>query len=230
MAEEVKKEGEVEVVEGTVEAEIIKEETPEVKPEAIPETVPLAVYLDLKKDMKALEKEIGKSKNSDKSTVAIEGLEELKKKYDDVNPDFIADLLESATKQATKNLEDKFTPAIKKIEDDKKQEAFDKAFDSLFDKTIKDNPDLPKNIDKEAIKELAITPKYRNVPLADILNKMYGSNEGRDSSENEIRNGSDVVDNVVDFSKITDDQKNAIMDDPKSRKKYFDWLDTQTGR
>ena len=221
------------VKEGTVEAEIIKQE-PEVQSEdkKTPETVPLRVYLDLKEDLKNLKHEIKESTSSSKATaIEIEGLEDLTKKYPDVNAEFIQDMLSSATKSAEKKIEAKYSPIIERQEIEKKQIAFDRAFDNLFDKTLQDNPDLPKNIDKDAIKALATTPQYRNVPLSEILLKMYSTDTpGRSSSENEARSGADVVDDIVSFDKITPEQKTRIMADEKTRKNYFNWLDTQTGR
>lgn len=223
------------VKEGTVEAEIAKTEPQaqegEKKPDAAPETVPLAVYLELKEDLKTLKSEIKESKGSSKTRAEIQGLDELTKKYPDVNEEFIKDMLSSATIEASRKIEEKYSPIIERQEAEKKQAAFDRAFDSLFEKTLQDNPDLPKNIDKEVIKELASTPKYRNVPLSDILLRMYSVGEkGKSSSENAARSAADVVDDVVDFSKIDSEQKKRIMGNEKTRKEYFNWLDTQTGR
>lgn len=233
MAEEVKvtesKQEEI-AKEGTMDSVLPKEDTLEPKiEEKVPETVPLAVFLDLKQDMKDLKESIKNSKDSNKSSVLSEGLEDLTKKYPDVSPEFIEDLLSSATKQATKKIEEKYTPIIKKQEDKDKQVEFDTAFDALYKKTLDENPDLPKTVNKQIIKDLAITAKYRNTPLVDIITSMYGSPDGKSSSENETRNGSDIVDEVVSFDKITDEQKKAIMADPKARTKYFSWLDEQVG-
>ncbi len=51
------------------------------------------------------------------------------------------------------------------------QQKFDKAFDEIYYKAFVDYPDLPKNVDKEAIKKIAITPEYRNTPVSDIIRK-----------------------------------------------------------
>lgn len=217
--------------EGTVAAEVAKVEVPDVKSEKAPETVPLAVFLDLKKDLKDLKSELETAKSSEKSSVQAEGFADLTSKYPDVSADFIKDMLGAATLEAQKKIEQKYNPIIEKQEQKEKQIAFDTAFNNLFEKTLQDNPDLPKTIDKELVKELALTPKYINVPLSDILIKMYGSNNtGKASSENEARTGADVVEDVVDFNKITPEQKNAILADDKARVKYFNWLDTQVGR
>lgn len=213
-------------VEGTVNDLLPKEETlPELK------VVPEAAFLSLKNELKELKKELKESKSSEQKAVLIAGMDELTRKYPDVSPEFIKDMLSSATKEATKSIEDKYTPIIAKQEQKEKQIAFDKAFDNLYEKTLKDNPEIPTNIDKDVIKALAVTPQYRNTPLADILIKLYGQNtEGKSSSENDMRTGAERVDDIVNFDKITPAQKSAIMDDPKARAKYFNWLDTNTGR
>lgn len=225
------------VKEGTVESEIAKNQS-EVAPKVenksetkVQETVPLAVYLDLKEEVKSLRHDIKEAKTSSKSNVEIQGLSELTSKYPDVNEDFIRDMLSSATSEATKKIEAKYSPIIEKQELEKKQVAFDIAFNNLFSKTIQENPDLPKTIDKELVKELASTPKYRNTPLSEILIKMYAvDTQGKSSSENEARSGADRIDDIVSFDKITPEQKKNIMADEKTRKKYFNWLDTQAGR
>lgn len=217
--------------EGTVAAEVAKVEVPETKSDKAPETVPLAAFLDLKKDLKILKSELEDAKSSEKSSVQAEGFADLTSKYPDVSSDFIKDMLGAATLEAQKKIEQKYNPIIEKQEQKEKQIAFDTAFNNLFEKTLQDNPDLPKTIDKELVKELALTPKYINVPLSDILIKMYGSNNtGKSSSENETRTGADIVEDVVDFNKITPEQKTAILADDKARVKYFNWLDTQVGR
>lgn len=223
---------EVKDVEGSVEAEINKVNQ-EVAPSETskPDTVPLSVYLDLKEDLKNLRKEIKQSSTENKSTIEVNGITDITKKYPDVNEDFIKDILFTATKEATSKIESKYSPIIERQEKAEKQATFDRAFDNLYNKVISDNPDLPKNIDKDLVKELASTPKYQNVPLADILLKMYGTvSEGRSSSENSMRSSGDRVDEIVSFDKITPEQKNAIMADPTARSKYFNWLDTQVGR
>lgn len=214
--------------EGSVEAVVVEEKSNETK---TPDTVPLSVYLELKDDFKTLKREIKEASSANQEKIEARGLSELTQKYPDVSPEFIQDMLNSATKEATKKIEEKYTPIIQKQEIEKKQMEFDRAFDNLFEKTLQENPELPSTIDKELVKELALTPKYRNVPLSEILIKMYASPQtGKASSENDMRSSSDRVSDVVDFGKISDEQRKAIMEDPKVRQKYFDYLDTQTGR
>lgn len=211
--------------------ETIDSITPKEESTIEPKVVPEAAFLQLKSELKAIKKELKEATSSEKKHIVSEGIADLTIKYPDVSPEFIQDMLNSATIEATKKIEAKYSPIIEKQEQEKKQAAFDSAFNNLFEKTLNDNPDLPKDIDKEAIKELASTPKYRNTPLSEILFKMYKPvTTEKSSSENEMRSGADRVEDIVSFDKITSDQKKAIMDDPKARAKYFSWLDTQVGR
>lgn len=210
--------------EGTVEAEIAKV-APETKKE---ETVPLSVYLALKDDVKELKKEIRDSKESNKPKITIEGVKDLAKKYPDVSEDFIADILGSATSQAAIEIDKKYTPLLAKQDEKEKQEAFDKAFTNVYNKALQDNPDLPVDkIDKDVIKTLALTPAYRNVPIADIITKIYGGEPaGKSTTENDMRSGADREIGTVDLSKpLTREQEDAVLADPVARKKYFDKMD-----
>lgn len=49
---------------------------------------------------------------------------------------------------------------------------------------------------------------------------------GKSTSENDTRTAGDSAEEVVDFSKITKEQKDKVLADPKSREKYFKYLDT----
>lgn len=218
-------------VAGTVAAEVVKTEEAEPKTVKNAETVPLSVYLTLKDDVKELKKEIKEAKAS-KKDIASAGIEELSKKYPDVSEDFIRDILENASSKAQLEIEKKYTPIIQKQQLEKQQEVFDKAFDKVFKEAVEANPELPKNLDKEAIKTLALTPSYKNTPLAEIIKKLYGGIEvkGKSSAENDMRSGADRQEGNVDFAKMTPSQRSQVMADPKARQKYFDYLDTAVGR
>jgi hypothetical protein len=212
-----------EVVEGSVEAQLTVDTPVEKKVD----TVPLSVYLELKEDLKSLKHEMKESKGANQAKVEAQGVKELARKYPDVNEDFINDMLSSATQEATKKIEEKYSPIIERQDMEKKKIAFDVAFDKLFDKTMTNNPELPRTIDKELVKELASTPKYRNTSLSEILTKMYGGEvKGKSSSENDTRSAPDRIDDTVDFQKVTAEQRKAILSDPKAKAKYYAYLDT----
>lgn len=214
-------------VDGAVD-EILKDLPEEQKTE--PKVVPEAAFLELKSELKALKKELKDAKTSEQKAVIVSDIRDLTEKYPDVDKSFIQDILNSATIEATKKIEEKYTPILQKQEQEKKIQEFNKAFDNLYEKTLNENPELPSNIDKEIVKTLAMTPAYRKIPLSEVIKKIYGESvQDKTTTENDMRVGADKIDDIVSFEKITEEQKKAIMSDEKSRKKYFNWLDTQVG-
>jgi hypothetical protein len=214
-------------VDGAVD-EILKDLPEEQKTE--PKVVPEAAFLELKSELKALKKELKDAKTSEQKAVIVSDIRDLTEKYPDVDKSFIQDILNSATIEATKKIEEKYTPILQKQEQEKKIQEFNKAFDNLYEKTLNENPELPSNIDKEIVKTLAMTPAYRKIPLSEVIKKIYGESvQDKTTTENDMRVGADKIDDIVSFEKITPEQKKAIMSDEKSRKKYFNWLDTQVG-
>lgn len=192
------------------------------------ETVPLSVYLSLKDDMKELKKSIKEASDSSKNRVTVNGVSELAQKYPDVSVDFINDLLSTATIQAEQNALSKVTPILEQQKIKEQRDLFERKFEEIFQKALKDNPDLPENVDKNLIKSLIKTPEYRSKKISEILVSIYGSQmKGKSSSENETVISAGDIETISDFSKITPSQKEFIMNDEKSRKKYFDWLDKQ---
>jgi len=211
--------------EGSVEAEIAKV-APEAKKDS--PTVPLSVFLDLKNELKEAKQAIKESSGSKKPEVTIEAVKDLAKKYPDVEKDFIEELLSISVTEAEKRIEQKYTPLLTKQDEREKAIAFNTAFDNVFNKALKDNPDLPTDkIDKEVIKALATTPAYQKTPIADIIVKLYGNQvAGRETTENNTRGGADREIETVDLNRpLTREQEDAVLADPVARKKYFDALD-----
>lgn len=219
--------------EGTVEAEVDKLAISKEKlaEETVKDTVPLSVFLDLKKDLKELKQDLKEAKTSQKSNVASAGIEELVGKYPNVEPELLQDLISLAKTQAVRELDSKYSPILEKQKFKDEKENFDKAFNTVYNKALKDNPELPKNIDKELIKTLVLTPKYKSVKISDILTQIYPSVvTGKSASENVTATAGGDVETITNFDKITPEQKKLIMNDATARQKYFNWLDTQTGR
>ncbi len=194
----------------------IEAPAPEAKKE---ETVPLSVYLALKDDVKELKQELKarpQSKAEEKATIKA-----FTEKYPDTDPDAISAIIQMAVSE----VEAKYTPIIERQESEKKQEAFDKQFDIIFDKALALNPDS-KDVDKEVIKALALTAQYNNTPVADLIKKVYPtSTVGKATTENDMRATGDAVERIVDIDSITPEQRSQIIADPKLRQEYFDKLD-----
>lgn len=215
-----------EAQEGSVAAEIDGAQ-PEKKQAHESQTVPLSAYLDLKNDVKELKQALKeRDSKADTSAAVAAGVADLAAKYPDVNVDFIADMVAASTKKAQETIESKYSPIIERQEAEKKAEKFEKAFENAKAKVVEENPDLP-TVDWDAIKALALTPNYINLPLADVVQKVYGGiiNKGRATSENDMRGGADRVDDIVDFGNLTPDQEKKVLANPKTRKAYFDHLD-----
>lgn len=179
--------------EGTVAAELAKENK-SVTEETVKETVPLSVFLELKKDLKELKASIKESSSENKKEVAAEGFEDLALKYPDVDKSFIADILNTATKSAESKLESKFMPILNEQKAKTEQENFDRAFDKVFEKAVKENPDLPDSVNKDLIKTLVLTPKYKNVKVSDILTELYPPTvKSKHSSEDDTVTGTAML-------------------------------------
>ncbi len=193
------------------------------------DTVPLKVFLDLKSDLKELKKDLKEANTSSKSSAAIEGVKELANKYPDVSEEFMSDLFNSLKNSTTKELDSKYTALLEKQEYKDKLDKFNTAFNKVFDKAIEENPELPKDVDKKLIKTLIQTEEYRNVKVSDILTQIYGSQiKGKDTSEDETSLGAGEIESIKSFDNMTKEQESAIISNPKTRKKYFDWLDEQS--
>lgn len=195
------------------------------------ETVPLSVFLSLKEDMKELKNQLKEAKAPEKKSMQIEGVKDLAAKYPDVSEDLLNDLLVASTSKAKAEVLQEVAPILERQKYKEEKEQFDKAFDRVFEKALKENPELPEYVDKELIKTLVLTPKYRNVKVADILSQIYPKKEeGRQSSENDSVYAAGEIETIKSFENITEDQRKVIMADEKARKAYFDWLDTKVGQ
>jgi hypothetical protein len=204
----------VEPVEGSVASIDTPVETKE-------EMVPLSALLDVKSDMKKLKHELKEAKTVQTQSEQSAYSKSMVEKYPDVDPEFIAGILASAVAEAKAEL----APQFEKVENDRKQVAFDSKFDTIFAKAVSDNPNA-KNVDKDVIKALALTPQYNNMPLADIIAKLYNPVAvGKSASENDMRAVPDIAMENIDIGNITPEQKRQILDNPKTRQQYYDKLD-----
>lgn len=183
------------------------------------ETVPLSVYLALKDDVKELKREIKErpqSKAEEKATIKA-----FTEKYPDTDPDAISAIIQMAVSE----VEAKYNPIIERQENETKQKAFDTAFDTIFTKALDENPDA-KDVDKDVIKALALTPQYNNTPVSELIKKVYaGATVGKATTENDMRVSGDTIEKIVDVDTITQEQRSQIMANPELRKQYFDKLD-----
>lgn len=228
--------------EGSLEAEMnqVAPESSKQEPKEHSETVPLAALLavkdevrQLKRENKELQEATQRGSNSATSAATINAtVDEMAAKYPDVNREFLYDMVVANTKAAQQEAENKFSAVQKQQEAREKQEIFKRVFEKKKNEVIANNPDLPSNIDWDAVEELVLLPKYRSMKFEDVVEKIYGNilQKGKSSSENDVRGGADREEGFVDFEKMSPEQTRKVMDDPKARQRYFDWLDTRPGR
>lgn len=188
--------------------------TPEVEqPRLIPERDLMAVKdkaqrkeSELKARIAELESRIPKGETD---------LESLKAKYEWVDAGFIEDIVRLAKKQA----EDEIAPIRNQTQAEKKQKELDILIDSRL--ALAEWIDKSK-VDKELLRDLALLPKYRNVDIKDIAEKLYKiESTGRATTENDTRTAVDIVKDVVDIDNISKEQLEKIWSDPKARKEYL---------
>lgn len=184
-----------------------------------PETVPLSVFLAIKDELKDLKQTI--KDNPVSAAQASATVNSVAEQFPDVSKDFIAAIVSATKNETAQELEQKYSPILER----QKQQEFDTAFDKLFNKALEANPDA-KNVDKDVIKALALTPAYNNVPLVDIIQKLYPvGTPGRVTTENDARATADVEMDNIDVTKLTDEQRDKILDNPKQRAEYYAKLD-----
>ena len=190
------------------------------------QTVPLSVFLEEKRKRKEAERISKDSQSTSQERHTNVDFSQLSAKYPDVDPDFMADIVGVARQQATKEVEEKYTPYIQKIREDDFNKAFDPIYDKELAKAKAEGVNLPKKVDKELIKQIALQPKFKSTPLSELMKNLYWVDEsGKATTENDVRPATEIVKDVVDLWKVTPTQREKIMQDPKARKAYFDALD-----
>lgn len=143
-------------------------------------------------------------------------VESLSAKYQWVDADFLADVEKLIDKKA----EEKIAPIRNQTQAEKKQKEIDALIDSRL--AVAEWIDTSK-VDKELLRDLALLPKYRNVDIKDIAEKLYKTEPtGRATTENDTRAAVDIVKEVVDVDNISKEQLEKIWQDPKARKQYLD--------
>lgn len=185
------------------------------------ETVPLGTFLELKDELKDIKKQLKENAAPQSKAETNATIKDLATRYPDVNQDFIRDIVSAATLET----EAKFKPQLERQENERQQATFDKKFDDIYNSALAENPDA-KEVNKEAIKALALSPQYNNTPVTELIKMLYPvGTVGRATTENNMRVTGATIDAMVDIDRITPEQRTQIMDDPSLRKAYFDKLD-----
>lgn len=137
-------------------------------------------------------------------------------KYE-LKPEFVEELLDTATKLTSKNtqgLSPEEISALKQAKAVLDKQAEDQAFDADFQKTIAEMPDLAEHKDK--IKQLAYTEGYTSTSLRAIALEYAHDNglltKGRKTLE-KASAGRTVSTEAIDFDSLSEEQAKALPDD-----------------
>jgi hypothetical protein len=172
-------------------------------PTETPETLGDVLHEELKEDFVPLKKFMGEKKSRQEAEAQIETLQAeiqrlqqntvsgmpvgqindsikaLAEKYPDVSPEFISEVISTATtvsaKQIRQEIEKDYSPKLEALERERTAEKMDQRFTQLFTKTIKDMPEYKGIVNKEAIKALALNPANKSKTMAQIIEETYGN-------------------------------------------------------
>lgn len=178
-----------------------------------------------------LQKQLDAARASGGSNAVIpeEAIVEIAKKHD-IDPEFAKDLGKVLLTHSVAAAEAKFIPMLKEQEEQAKKEKIESEFNKAFDTATAVEKYKGIAIDKDSVRQLQFANPTQTVEQ--IVERLYGSvaasskEEGKETTE-EARNGAQRGGDVVDFEKMTPDQRDAVMADPEAKKKYFAWLDSK---
>lgn len=201
------------------EAEPAKVEPPS-KAEREVQAVPVKKYneerhkrQEVEKRLAELEAKLGKTETpADIKSAASQ----FAQKYE-LKPEFVEELLDTATKLTSKNtqgLSPEEISALKQAKAVLDKQAEDQAFDADFQKTIAEMPHLAEHKDK--IKQLAYTEGYTTTSLRAIALEYAHDNgllsKGRKTLE-KASAGRTVSTEAIDFDSLSEEQAKALPDD-----------------
>lgn len=141
--------------------------------------------------------------------------------FADVDPRFIKGITEKAKKEALAEMEALLAKQNQSAE-------FNRKLDDTVDKQIQiarqNGVKVPDNVDKSLLKALALqNPKE---PISVLAERLYWVDvQAKATTENDARPAMDYVTEDVDIRKISPEQQERILNDPKAKKAYYVALD-----
>ncbi len=185
-------------------------------PKLVPERDLLAVKDKAQRKETELKERIRELEAREQAAKVAPDIQSLTAKYSWVDADFLQDVAALIDKKA----EEKIAPLRNQTQIEKQEKQLNALVDDQLAKA--EWIDHAK-VDKELLKQLALTPKYRNTPIKDIAEKLFSKEtHGRATTENDMRPAMDLVTDVADIDNLSNEQKKRIFSDPKALKKYMD--------
>jgi len=177
------------------------------------EMVPLHVVLDMKSEIKDLKKQL-----ADKSITTgdyDQEIQALQEKYD-VDADFLKDIFAVSDKRA----EAKFAPQIQQISAKDKAKKQLEVIDTLYEQSIKANPEFADVANKAIIIELAKNPANHGKTMTQLLDEAYGRvvQKGTRTLESTQPGASKASEHTVDFDNMDTETEARVLKDPELAK------------
>src|ERR1035437_9740029 len=183
-----------------------------------PKMVPEAALIEYKKENKQLVKEIKQliESGAAKKEVAAD-LKTLADEYG-VEPKMVEGITAAVRQQIEGEFEKKDAPVKAKALAAEK----DKIFEEHFAKTLEENPEYARLVNKDTIKSMAFDPTNANKTFAQIFQAAYGHLVTGKKTLEPTKPRGGAKDTDIDLSKpINDSEKFAeIMADPELKAKY----------
>lgn len=204
------------------------EEKPEEKPES--RTVPEAALLEYKNANKELKRDIKELKELVESGASkgevSKSLEDLATEHD-ISPDLLNSLAKTIRTEVSAEMESKFSPRVKSIEDKERNERIGKVFETHYTRILEARPEFKDVAQKEVIKALSLNPANSKKTISNLLDEAYGHLlSGKRTLETSRARGGEGVITDIDYARAGKDTEyfNQIMEDPQLKKKYNDNL------
>jgi hypothetical protein len=165
-------------------------------------------------------------KDAHNKLLASKGIDEAARQIADkygFEEDAISEILTQAESRAIQTLK-KETGELQK---ERLKEKVENAFNSNFDKLVKDNPKLESK--KAILKQLAFSKPHANKTLNQIAEEVYGDLmvEDKSSSESNAKPNAKEEVTTLDFEEVhkSAEKRLEVLKNPGAKAAYFDWLD-----
>lgn len=193
------------------------------------EHVPLKKYLKLKDAYKELK---GKYSQKELNNLTTDDLSELANELG-VDQKALAKLVKTIRVGSSSEAEEKIKALNAKLDKMEMMGKSNKAFDEDFKKSIVSKyPDLKGK--KDLFRKIAFSPDFLHLKTLEDIRKEFFPHakkaESKDIKKEELEKGSEggkKGGKEIDFAKMDDETHMEVLKDPKLRKKYYEWADSQ---
>lgn len=132
---------------------------------------------------------------------------------------FVSDMVTLSKAQAKEDLKGEISPIVRRHEEEKRNEGFNKAFE---EETMM-HPALIEK--KEQLRSLSFQSNNANKTILEIAQEFYPEAVGRKSSESDTSRFSDKDLETIDFGRMSEAQRTLVLKNPQARDKYYAWAD-----